>query len=522
MKQPKFAVDANGFARLQEGREPWTLAKEAVSNSFDEFEVTLVKVTLTKDGNSPAVFTVYDDGKGFADLADAWTMYSDVSKRANPKARGRFDRGEKELLSVALRGSILTTSGSVSFDKDTRTIGRKRSDRGTIVTCELKWTRAECQEVLRRLRTFIPPHGKRYIVNGEEVGHREPRFFIKANLQTPLKDPDTGAFRLTTRNTEILVYQPLEGEEPVLMEMGITVVSLKQDGFPFVVSIEQKVPLTPERDNVSKPYLRAVYAEVLSAVASQLSEEQASAKWVSIAIPDKERVKPETVKVVKQARFGDALVVNPLDPHAQQQAISSGRELMTTRGMEKEERERFYSDGGLVTTTAAGFGYKVVESQPLEETAGMVRTRSFLQALGKEVGVHKVEVRFRAWTGVAGVTEDSKHGEGGIITLNAIDPSLFDRPSARLIEVLVHELAHVGQGDDPRNAYTDHGPAWYARLERYFATLVVQQAGAPWEEMCACGHSRSRHEFVQVRPACDLCSCLGFHRKSLLQLLCAD
>src|SRR5439155_24587011 len=115
----KFEVDTRGFAQLQAGREPWRLAKELVSNAFDEAEVTMVMVDLQMRPEG-AVLVVADDGPGFRDLKDAFTLYSWTYKREDPTTRGRFNLDEKEIMALAKKGSIKTTYGSVFFTTDSR------------------------------------------------------------------------------------------------------------------------------------------------------------------------------------------------------------------------------------------------------------------------------------------------------------------------------------------------------------------------------------------------------------------
>ena len=104
--------------------------------------------------------------------------------------------------------------------------------------------------------------------------------------------------------------------------MGIPVVTT---GDRFHVDIQQKVPLNMDRDNVTPSYLRKVRTAVLNHTHEMLSEEEASANWVSVALADK-NVEPEAVKTVVTSRFGKgAVAFDPRDHEANHRASGTTR-----------------------------------------------------------------------------------------------------------------------------------------------------------------------------------------------------
>lgn len=462
---PKFEIDAAGFAELQEAREPWTLAREPISNSFDEASVTRVTVTLTKEGNRPAVLVVEDDGPGFADLKDAYTLYAYTYKRADSLTRGRFNRGEKELFSVADRGSIMTTCGSVHFDGNLRSIGRKKMERGTRVEVELKWTHAEVEEILRHLRTFIPPDGKTYVVNGVEVHPRQPEFKIPAKLENILKTD--GSLRRVTRGTVIHVHRIRKGEEAVLMEMGIPVVSLIESDVPFLLDIQQKVPMSPERDSVRPGYLRDVLAEVLNGTAEILSEKEVCAKWVNTALPD-DRVTEDVVRAIKEKRVGKALIMNPFDPHANEQAAAEGLDYVSTKGWDSAVVDRFKVDAGWKSTSQA-FPKPAPGAGTPVSTPGTERTRHFIEAVAQARSMRIPQVCFEnlpnAWA--------AADCGGNTITfyVNMTGEAMYDSPNENLLALVTHEMGHLGQ--DGSNAHTTHDSAWGDRALMILAYVTL-------------------------------------------------
>src|SRR5262245_13074758 len=113
-------VDRNGLAAsLERGGKFFALA-ELVANGWDSGTDKL-SITLTPLANRPyAHLTVEDWGEGFADLADAHTMFSRSLRAGDRSKRGRFNLGEKLVLAVCKTATITTTTGRVVFDGDGR------------------------------------------------------------------------------------------------------------------------------------------------------------------------------------------------------------------------------------------------------------------------------------------------------------------------------------------------------------------------------------------------------------------
>lgn len=116
MTKERFAVSAEGLRQLHAGRPPWTLVKELIQNAWDEApDATRCDVTIKPRRAGTTVVTVEDDGPGFAEISDAWTLMAETPKRADPTKRGRFNLGEKEIIAVARSARIETAGTTVSF-----------------------------------------------------------------------------------------------------------------------------------------------------------------------------------------------------------------------------------------------------------------------------------------------------------------------------------------------------------------------------------------------------------------------
>jgi hypothetical protein len=367
---------------------------------------------------------------------------------------------------VAQSGSVVTTSGSVFFEGDQRWLGRTRLDKGTRVEVSVRWTHEQCDEVLRRLRSFHPPAGKTYVVNGVQVPSREPDEVAQAKLLTVLKDD--GQMRNVMRETAIHIHRLRTDEDPVLMELGIPIMSLAEYAVPFVIDVQQKVPMNPERDSVSPAYLRDVLAEVLNVVANGLFEDEANAKWVNVALPD-ERVMPTTVQTVKDTRIGNALILNPFEPHSNEEAVRHGFGLVSTKGWDPEVVQRFKQDADWMTTSQVFVPPKASAATPVVETPGMVRTRHFIEAVCRYLRlpvppVHFVELE-HAWA------QADCSGSEVTFYVNKTGTACFDSLNEGVLRLVFHELGHLGQRG--ANPYGDHDEAWGERAILLMASTML-------------------------------------------------
>ena len=81
-----FEVDRQGLGQLLAGRKKAFALFELFQNAWDQPGTTEVHASLTPIENRPFAKLVVtdDDPNGFADLADAFTLFRHTSKRSNP------------------------------------------------------------------------------------------------------------------------------------------------------------------------------------------------------------------------------------------------------------------------------------------------------------------------------------------------------------------------------------------------------------------------------------------------------
>ena len=450
--QNRFEVSTVGMAKLHEGRPLVHLVKELPANSFDT-NATVCEVFIDKgqyDQRDMVFIQVKDDGPGFADIRDSYTLMAPTPKRADPTARGRFNIGEKELLSVAHEATITTRGYSVFFPKEG---GRKTAInerfRGTEIEVWLDGRIDEIDTAVATLRTFLPPKGIRYVVNGETVPYRTPSYTITTTLPTVLASGPNEPMRSTTRKTAINIYKA-QSDKGHLYEMGIPV---QEIDMPYDVDVMQKVPLPPNRDVVSSSYLQKVYSAVLEATIHDLAEDVASDTWVRQAVEDP-RTSNATVRAVMDKKLGgDAMLTLPFDKEANEDAFSAGKTLINPKSLSRIERERF-KDVGL--STAHQFARPTFQP-PLglhEITDDMGGVREYAVWLSQKLLGFKVRVDF---VNDPKATILACYGAKNLtFNIGTLGKGFFkNAPTEAQTAIILHELSH-DQGSEVRSHGTDY------------------------------------------------------------------
>ena len=318
-----FTVDKDGLSQLMAARPRVAMLHDLLQNVFDEEATTAVVTVAPIEGRrGRARLVVADDcPDGFADLRDAFTMYRSSRKKNDPTKRGRFNEGEKFVLSLCEEATIATTTGTVHFHADgTRTTSRTSTDVGSVFDAVAKLTRAEVDAMLTEVRRVFVPEGFTVVVNGEPLPHRTPTRTVDQVALSTVKADEDGNLVATRRITEVDIVKPADGETPHIYEMGIPVVEVD---VPWHLNVGQKVPLNRDRDNVTPAYRRDLLAAVLDATVDLLSTIDAAEGWVKDALPS---AADATVRDVTGKMFGAGWVIRtPADSEADKNAIAHGR-----------------------------------------------------------------------------------------------------------------------------------------------------------------------------------------------------
>ena len=480
MSEERLAVSTAGMRELHADRLPWTLVKELVQNAWDEApaatvcHVDIQPLRKGRDASARhALIEVSDDGPGFRNVADAYTLMGPTAKRSDPRKRGRFNIGEKELLSICIEGEIETVGQTVQFPQaGGRKLHKNSRTRGTVVKLTMPWKLWERENVRDALRRFQPPANCRLVLiwgkETEEIERRKPTLSRKAELPTVLQDGPGLPMRHTTRVTSLDILERVDPDNGWLYEMGIPI---QKTDLAYDVDVQQKVPMPPNRDTVGVAYLRDISAEVLNAAHELMDGDQFAASWVRSALEDN-RIERAAVQTTVKERYGDKVAIWSSNTDANMKAAEAGYEVLHPRSMSPEERTHMKDLGGLVSTHDI-FGRELVATEPVEPNDIQSQWALWVKTLGKQCGLDVTPAFYRlARAGVAAdCTANTKTPTVGFNLAKLSDEWLAQRGREQ-VTLLVHEFGHAVACTP-----MEHGPRW--------GEACCKVAGRLWEQMLA-------------------------------------
>jgi len=465
-----FEVSAKGLKNLQEGKPKYYIVRELIQNALDEV-ITKCEVTTLHDKRFTSVKVEDDSPIGFRDLSDAYTMFQDTYKRKNPESRGRYTVGEKQAISLCEGSSkafaeIITTKGGVRFDSEGRHRLRKKRENGTSVTIKYPDSKKSYEEMLDYIHKILIPDGVKFILNGDRLSYREPYKSFTAKLQTEFDKGD--GLKRTKRKTRVDIHRL---GKSMLYEMGIPVCEIDCE---YGIDVQQRVPLSIDRETVTQAFLRDVYAEVLNNTYEDIEEEKSSEVWIRQGMSD-DRIKREAIESIIKKRFGDKVVVaTPNDPISVDDAIADGCRVIQGRELSKEEWgniKRFGDggNGGLITSSKEKYGKGIASyTKHVEPNENMLKIVDLVKRIGKKVFGINIRVVFIE----SDATQSASYG-GGVLSFNTsrLGEEIFDGLNSRILELIIHEIPHH-YGMHTEKSYHEN-------MERLGAELVMVALNEP-------------------------------------------
>ena len=457
----RFAVSESGMRELNSSREPWDLVKELIQNAWDEVPLATECRVIVKPqpDDSTTMVTVEDDGPGFSDIADAYTLMGHTKKRLDPTQRGRFNIGEKDVISVAIEAVIETAHKTVTFPcAGSRTVADNSRRKGTLVSVLMPWHPDQSSELVDRLQRFRCTNKCRLFVNDREVPPRPAAEIRSISLPTVQQDGPNQPMRTQQRTTDIhLIEPPAGGGERWLYEMGIPVQTID---CPWDVDVMQKIPLSQQRDAVSDAYLNRIYAEVLNAGHHRLEQVEFRSHWVKRAI-EHPQITPPAVKATLKGRYGsDRVVLETLDGDANARARDAGYGVANPGALSDREIGAFRKHAGVKDSD------EVFPIPPLpridyaaEPDSNQAKFADWVVKMSSHCNL-QAAVRYFDEPGNARLADCSVDTMSPVLRFNAalLGSEFFEPPygSIEHWNLLFHELGHaltVG-------STTPHGEAW--------------------------------------------------------------
>lgn len=450
-----FVTHKEGFRQIHERlveRRGFGLIGYELYQNVRDTEATVCNFSIKKvEGKPRAIITCEDNGPGFRRLSDAWTMFAPSEKKHNPELAGRFNIGEKVVLSFAYEATIHTTSGTVVFDsKGRQEYPRRKRENGTLFQAELACTAERYEQILAAMNMIIVKPELQLFVNDEEIAHREPIHMFETMLRTEIGD----TLRPTVRRARVELYPVSADEVPTLYELGIPVV---ETGDKYHVSVCQKVPLNSERDNVTPAYLQAIRVATFNEMHRLITPDDVDADWVNQAASDDD-CSDDAAETFRLRKYGEKSVVSdPTNPEADAEAVSHGYVLIPSRGLTPGQRNNLYRAGTLRTSSkefpSAGKGaysddpnakpVKVLDESYL--TDGMRHIRDYTVELGRRLLGKKVVVRFVHTTNPFGGCYGRGHLEKGHFDYNVfrLGKDWFAHGvTEKVDDLIIHEFGH--------------------------------------------------------------------------------
>jgi hypothetical protein len=330
-----FTVDKAGLRRMTQGKIS-TIPWEMIQNGIDEAtEVTVDIAPLMKDGKAVRnriVLEVSDNKPGgYANLADAWTLFAPSTKADNASKRGYMNIGEKLVLGWTHSGYIETVSGSVTFHADGVRTENKRRKRayGSYHRFILDVSQDRMREMIDAAQRIIVPPSITLTVNGEVVVPPPVVASTTAELMVLVAGADL-MMRGRREETTLTLHEPdVYGAWVYVMGMPVMEIDL-----PWSVDVNKRLKQDVRRDQIFEGELQRIRVAVTDLMVECIDERDANT-WARAALKD---VQPETARTLVELRHGpDAVTYDAHDREANARAQSNDRTVIYGGSYSREE-----------------------------------------------------------------------------------------------------------------------------------------------------------------------------------------
>lgn len=464
--ESRFEIDTLGFKTQMSEMPLWKLIQELISNGFDESSVSSITVNVKEFKDAKIHVQCIDDGNGFEDYRDIFTLYKDSYKRTNPNQRGRFNLGEKQFFAVAEFGSVYTRNLLVEFKDDERTIdtivdGRK----GTAINAIfVKPNNESVETILDKLHCLIVPSDKTLSLNGINVEQKPLVKKFKSVLPTTIASEKNSKLVLVKRETDVILYRKNGSEPSLIYELGVPIQEL-QDDIQWHIDVRQKVPQTTSRDVVSDKYLQALYSEIARNTLDLITVDNVGNTWVSDALKKSD---PETSKAILTKMYGtDKIIVEATnDYRANEKAMEQGFVVIKGSTLDSDVRNNL-KNSNLLPYASKEFGTTFGDAKSVEPNENMLWFASIVKKIALDVTGKQIEVGFYSMR----ESDTGAEMSGNTMSFNVgrLGKKFFNNFNEQAIGLVIHELAHF---------IDDESCGQYAHLKMSFINNLQKIAGA--------------------------------------------
>jgi len=285
--------------------------------------------------------------------------------------------------------------------------------------------------MLSVIKTYLVPKEVLFTVNDETIRYKEPYKIFETKLTTEIEE--NNILKRTVRNTKVNI---LKSENKYLYEIGIPIQKIDCE---FSIDVQQKIPLSIDRETVLPSFLKDLYAEVLNQTYQEIEKDSSSQIWVREAVSD-DRINKEAVKDIINKRYGDKVcVANPFDKNSIDEAISRGYNVVYGSEMSKEEWDKV-KENDLISSSSDLFGTDFTNVEHIEPDENMKKVEEFAKKIAKRLLSIDLRVEFVK----GGFNMVCAQFGNNTLTFNVSKlKGFFTTPiSSKVIDLIVHELCH--------------------------------------------------------------------------------
>jgi hypothetical protein len=264
---------------------------------------------------------------------------------------------------------------------------------------------------------------------------------------------------------------PPPGEEPMLFEMGIPVVSTDMK---YDVDVQQKLPLNSDRDQVQPAVHQDLRVAVANAMKDYFEAEDFNQPWLVAATSDKD-ASADLIQTFVNEKFGkDAVVFDPSDPESAKRAIAEGRQVIYGNSMSKQQRANMKAKTSVPSASAVFPSFPVFRENENGEspiiprddwTAGMQHVADYIEEIADTIMGVKVIVQYskEAPTMLDGRVKATYGSKTLTWYVPHVPKGYFNRQlrDRFLNRDIIHELTHEYVSDHLSREFADmEGDLW--------------------------------------------------------------